>query len=87
MGMKQNSPPRLLQVQEIASPACVVCGCTEYTPCVTGNGPCAWAALNREGDYGLCTACLAMPLEEMLPRALPVLRGPVLKEASHVIAP
>lgn len=38
---------------------CAVCGCTEYTPCVDLDGPCAWA--NEE--HTLCTACIGASSE------------------------
>src|SRR4051812_22189919 len=31
---------------------CVACGCSQYDPCETEDGPCAWET------PGLCTACI-----------------------------
>ncbi len=35
---------------------CYICGCTEDNPCITNEGPCAWAFETRAGF--VCTACI-----------------------------
>lgn len=42
---------------------CVACFCTESSPC---PGGCSWAAIDQEAGVGLCTACAAKPIGELL---------------------
>lgn len=44
-------------------PTCIVCGCTEYTPCDSdgfGTG-CAWVFVNQVTNEGLCTGPRCLP--------------------------
>jgi hypothetical protein len=42
---------------------CVGCGCTDVTPCLGG---CRWTGINEETDEGLCSACAARPLDQLM---------------------
>lgn len=47
---------------------CLGCGCTETTPCVGEGGACGWVSVDTETGQGLCTACDALPFEELIER-------------------
>jgi hypothetical protein len=57
--------PRLRPEQTI-EPFCVGCGCTPSEACITPAGPCDWAAIHPSGEYGICTECAALPIEDLL---------------------
>lgn len=40
---------------------CRVCGCTEYTACMTKSGPCSWV-----GAESLCSACTGIEADFVL---------------------
>jgi len=51
--------------EHLLSLACIACGCTLRDPC---PGGCAWAAVDEENGAALCTACSALPLDDLVAR-------------------
>lgn len=58
----------MLRLEQKLEPFCVGCGCRPSEACVTADGPCDWAAIHPNGEYGICTACVAIPIRELAPR-------------------
>jgi len=58
----------MLRLEQTIEPFCVGCGCTNSEACITPAGPCEWAAIHPSGEYGICTACVALPIGELAPR-------------------
>lgn len=52
----------------LAFRVCLGCGCTDETPCIVDGQPCAWVSMDPRTNQGLCTACNALPFEELLAR-------------------
>lgn len=48
-----------MRTEPPARPAqCLLCGCTDFQPCIGQGGPCAWVQVDRYAGWGLCSACL-----------------------------
>ena len=57
--------PRRRQPQKL-KPRCVVCGCTDETPCIDQPyGTCWWTYVDERSAAGLCSKCARLPLAEL----------------------
>ena len=65
--MKQIvAPAEELALAQLLETYCVGCGCTESVACATPSGACYWVAMHPSHEYGLCSACVDVPLEQLL---------------------
>lgn len=62
------TPAPRLALEQIIEPYCVGCGCTESAACITPDGPCRWAAMHPSEEYGICSACVDRPIDELIER-------------------
>lgn len=54
------------KIQAEPEKRCVVCGCTNHTPCIGGPmGTCWFTHLDEVSCAGLCSQCAALPLAEL----------------------
>jgi len=63
-----SAAPRIA-LEQLIEPYCVGCGCTELQACNTPEGPCHWVVIHVSGEYGLCSACVVLPIDELIRKA------------------